>query len=649
MGDLISDSVTSDLFYIPKSEFEFVLDSKLSKIQKAEIIASMCRVNTLYMIANAGSGHIGSSFSSMEIMTWINLFEVEYINPENILENENIFFSSKGHDSPALYNTLIAKGILDFDYIHKLRKIDGLPGHPDINTPYIYTNTGSLGMGVSKAKGMIFANRLRKIEKFVYVLTGDGELQEGQFWESLLSATNNKMYELIVIIDHNKLQSDTFVDNVSSLGDLKLKLISFGFEVFEIDGNEISELANTIKKSKLVLDKPKAIIANTIKGKGVKFMEHSSIDSDTEYYKFHSGAPSNENYLLASEELINYTKHKFQTNLNLELKIEKIESRINISPLNLTKLIPAYSDVLLEVSEQRKDIVVLDADLLIDTGLLKFKDKFTSRFIECGIAEQDMVSQAGGLALSGFLPIVHSFACFLSSRPQEQIYNNSTEKTKIIYVGSLAGILPAGPGHSHQSVRDISIMASIPNLIIIEPSCIEDLNLLFKWVINENNSSCYFRIESIPFENKIKIPSNLELKLGNGISIYNPEKERKNLIIAYGPLFLNIALKVAERLYEETNIPIEVINHPWLNNVDNDWLKKCSYNIDNIFIIDNNYKNGSLGQLFEAKLSECQIDKVKLFHKYVDSIPKSGTAEEVLNFHKLDENSIFFYIKDKIN
>jgi len=649
MGDLISESVTSDLFYIPKSEFDFVLNSKLNKIQKAEIIASMCRVNTLYMIAKAGSGHIGSSFSSMEIMTWINLFEIDYNSPNNINKNTNIFFSSKGHDAPALYNTLLAKGILDFENIHKLRRIDGLPGHPDIMTPYIYTNTGSLGMGVSKAKGMILANRLKQIEKFVYVLTGDGELQEGQFWESLLSATNYKMYELVVIIDHNKLQSDTLVDNVSSLGDLKSKLISFGFQVYSIDGNDISSLAETIEKSKLIKDKPKIIIANTIKGKGVKFMEHTSVDSDTEYYKFHSGAPSNENYLIASEELIKASKILIENRLNQILKIEKVESIINIPSATLTKLIPAYSDVLLEVSESRNDLVVLDADLLIDTGLLKFKEKFPSRFIECGIAEQDMVSQAGGLAISGLLPIVHSFACFLTSRPQEQIYNNSTERTKIIYVGSLAGILPAGPGHSHQSVRDISIMSSIPDLIIVEPSCIEDLKLLFKWAINESQISTYFRIESIPFENFIEFPSNLQLSIGKGISIFNNGIERRNIIISYGPLFLNIAIKIATRLYQEFNINVEVINHPWLNKIDNEWLIETSNNINNIFVIDNNYKNGSLGQLFEAKISECEIDNVKLFHKYVDTIPKSGSADEVLNYHHLDENSIFLFIKGKLS
>ena len=112
---------------------------------------------------------------------------------------------------------------------------------------------------------------------------------------------------------------------------------------------------------------------------------------------------------------------------------------------------------------------MLDADLILDTGLIPFSERFSSRFFECGIAEQDMVSQAGALALKGFLPIAHSFASFLSARPREQIYNNSSEQTKIVYVGSLAGVLPAGPGHSHQAVSDIASLGHIPSLSVLVP------------------------------------------------------------------------------------------------------------------------------------------------------------------------------------
>ena len=205
MGDQVGEAVSGTLYYVPFQEFDRILGLSTSATEKTGIFAAFCRINTLYMIARAGSGHIGSSFSSLDIMSWLLVNEVRTPSKDYFDSPRDIFFSSKGHDAPGLYNVFIGMGRLDFNLIHTLRKMGGLPGHPDISTPNIVTNTGSLGMGVSKAKGMIFANRLLKLTGNVYVLTGDGELQEGQFWESLVSAVNHKMHELVVIWEIWKL------------------------------------------------------------------------------------------------------------------------------------------------------------------------------------------------------------------------------------------------------------------------------------------------------------------------------------------------------------------------------------------------------------------------------------------------------------
>jgi len=291
MGDQVGVGVSGTLFFVPFKEFERVRSLPVGPVEKTSLFAALCRINTLYMVARAGSGHIGSSFSSMDIMSWLHLNELRTSEPDSHNPND-IFFSSKGHDAPALYNIWIGLGRLDFDLIHKLRRLDGLPGHPDVSIPNVVTNTGSLGMGISKAKGMIFANRLQKKTGDVFVLTGDGELQEGQFWESLISASNHKLHELTVVIDHNKLQSDTLVSKVSDLGDLEAKLAAFGWHVSRCDGNDVEAFSKTLASTRRITNKPKFIIADTIKGRGVSFMEHTSIDSDVELYKFHSGAPS---------------------------------------------------------------------------------------------------------------------------------------------------------------------------------------------------------------------------------------------------------------------------------------------------------------------------------------------------------------------
>src|SRR5829696_4591161 len=209
-------------------------------VTRAEAFADACRLNTLYMIAQAGSGHIGTSFSCMDILSWLHLEE---------LGEGDRYFSSKGHDAPGLYAVLIGIGALDFGSIHRLRQLHGLPGHPDVpSTPEVLTNTGSLGMGISKAKGFAHADRAAGRRGEIYVLTGDGELQEGQFWESLGSAANQNLSEITAIVDHNKIQSDTWVSQVSDLGDLEAKARAFGWETARCDGNEISELSSTLRR-----------------------------------------------------------------------------------------------------------------------------------------------------------------------------------------------------------------------------------------------------------------------------------------------------------------------------------------------------------------------------------------------------------------
>ena len=190
-----------NLYYVPLDEidkqasFESSYHKTLTDLRRdsrMRTLANIHRINSLYMIQQAGGGHIGTCFSSAEIVTLLH---------HEILREGDIFFSSKGHDAPLFYSALIAKGIIPFDEIHTLRRPGGLPGHPDIQTSGIFTNTGSLGMGISKAKGMILARRLKNETGNVFVLMGDGELQEGQIWESLAGAVRDKMSELVAIVD----------------------------------------------------------------------------------------------------------------------------------------------------------------------------------------------------------------------------------------------------------------------------------------------------------------------------------------------------------------------------------------------------------------------------------------------------------------
>lgn len=639
MGDLIGNSVSGNLEYIAKDEFVRLLESSIPFIEKCKIYSDYCRINCLFMIALAGSGHIGSSFSSLDIMTYLMLTNLDHIKSYNI-NSPFIFFSSKGHDAPALYSIYTSLGIIDFKKIEKLRKINGLPGHPDVSTEGIFLNTGSLGMGISKAKGLIAANRVQGIKQKIYVLTGDGEIQEGQFWESLISAANHSMHELTVVVDHNKLQSDTFVSEVSDLGDLELKFQAFGWNVARCDGNDFASINDTFALLNRN-NKPTIIIADTIKGKGVSFMEHTSFDSDNELYKFHSGAPDRDSYNNALREL----KEKLeQICTEQSFDLPSLQEMISPNKPSLPKqesLIDHYSNFLSKVGKL-EEIICLDADLVKDTGCLAFKEKYPKRFIECGIAEQDMVSQAGAISAKGLLPIVHSFSCFLSSRPNEQIYNNATEKNKIVYVGSLAGILPGGPGHSHQAVRDIASLSSIPGLTIAEPSCQKELDLICEWAIHDNSKSTYIRLVSIPYNQKYHYSQD-EISPGKGNTLIDG---KDIVIMTYGPLFTNLVYELA--CSSEFKNKIHLINMPWLNVINETWLKEILGNYKKLLIIDNHYSYGGLGTNVFNKLSANNINiESKILG--INEIPICGTNDEVLNYHSLDSDSVACTISSMIN
>ena len=627
-----------DLWYVPYSELLRVRKLDCDKHARTRLFATLCRINTLYMITLAGSGHIGSSFSAMDIVSWLFLNELRLSGGVR-----DIYFSSKGHDAPGLYSVLIGLGLLEFNYLHRLRRLGGLPGHPDISTPFIEANTGSLGMGISKAKGMAIAKRLKGQRANIFVLTGDGELQEGQFWESLPSAVHQRLDEIIVIVDHNKVQSDTYVANVSSLGDLERKFAAFGWHVGRCDGHDLKALSSKISDFGLIHSRPKILIADTVKGRGVSFMEHTAMEKQDELYRFHSGAPDDFAYENAKEELIGDANSQLFELGSSTLKLRGRQRPKKQLSENPQRLINAYAKALVEEAEKEPRIVVLDADLMLDCGLIPFKERFPDRFIECGIAEQDMVSQAGGLALQGKLPIVHSFACFLSTRANEQIYNNASEKTKIIYVGSLAGVLPGGPGHSHQSVRDISAISATPSLTLIQPCNEAEVGKALDYCINESKVSCYLRLSSIPSHIPFDLPNGYRLAYGKGVAIREGDDA---VLFAYGPVLLTEAWKAAHTLESEFGIRVKIINLPWLNYIDTEWLQTAMNGYRLAIALDDHYVRGGQGDMISAKLAtlklrqQCQVLRLGL-----RELPACGSNSEVLSAHKLDAASLVSAIR----
>lgn len=253
------------------------------------------RRDVLTMLHEAKSGHPGGSFSMMEILIalYYNVMNIDPKNPDK--EERDLFVLSKGHCCPALYAVLADKGYFPKSDLKMLRKIESsLQGHPDHNkTKGIDVNSGSLGQGATVSVGLAIGAKRKNNGQKVYVVLGDGECQEGIVWEAAMSAAHYKLDNLTFILDNNGLQIDGKNDEVMSLGDIKAKFSAFGFETFEVDGHNVDEITKALKEE--VVSNPKFILAHTIKGKGVSFMENN--------VGWHGKAPNDEEYEIAMKEL----------------------------------------------------------------------------------------------------------------------------------------------------------------------------------------------------------------------------------------------------------------------------------------------------------------------------------------------------------
>jgi transketolase len=607
-----------ELTWLPVAEFDRIRAGIQDPHLRCRVFAAMSRINTLYMVAAAGSGHLGSSFSATDIVSWLLLEE---------MDEDDVYFSSKGHDAPGLYAALIGLGKLDEDLVHKLRKLGGLPGHPDVHTPHMPFNTGSLGMGISKAKGLILGNRLAGRNQRVFVLTGDGELQEGQNYEALAGAVHAGMGELTVVVDHNKIQSDTWVADVSDLGDLRARFTGFGWGVLRCDGNDVAALDRTFRERvSHYPDRPVVIIADTVKGAGCDRFAATSMGEGEWRYRFHSGAPSKTDYIAARSELI-ATANVFLIEAGLdpiaERQVMVPEPVPAPAPVSLPKV---YGEALTDLAVRAERVVALDADLVLDTGLIPFRDTHPERFIECGIAEQDMVSMASGLAARGFLPFVHSFSCFLHSRPNEQIYNNASEGRKVVYVGSLAGVLPAAPGHSHQAVRDVSAVGAVPGLVVLEPMNAVQTHAAVDYCATTENS-VYLRLVSVPVPQEALDAPAGPLVTGRGEVI---RTGGSIVAIGAGPIVLTELLRAAPAL------DLTVVNLPWLNRIDPGWLTELADGAETIVVVDNHFTHGGQADLVARALLEADLPRVPRFVGIgLTEVPVCGTPDETLAHHDL--------------
>ena len=267
--------------------------------KELERIACNVRKGIVEGTFNAKSGHPGGSLSITEILTYLYFKEMN-IDPANPGKcDRDRFVLSKGHAAPALYSVMAQKGYFPVDELKTLRKVDSrLQGHPSMNyLPGIDISSGSLGQGISAACGMALGAKLKEDAFRVYVVLGDGEIEEGQVWEAAMYASAKKLDNLVAFVDNNNLQIDGTVEEVNSPYPIPEKFSAFGWNVIEINGHNFDEIENALNNAKQTKGMPTAIIAKTVKGKGVSFMENQ--------VNWHGSAPNAEQYEMAMKELDN--------------------------------------------------------------------------------------------------------------------------------------------------------------------------------------------------------------------------------------------------------------------------------------------------------------------------------------------------------
>lgn len=660
-----------------------LIDSRTKKVRKnfstneLKEIANYLRGLGLIAINCAGSGHPGGTLSIIDIVTVLYL-KVANHDPKNPNwdDRDRIIFSA-GHKAPALYLALGISGYFPIEEIVTLRKYTSpFQGHPDWRKlPGVEISTGSLGQGLGIGVGMALAAKLDKKKNKVYVITGDGEWDEGSMWEAALSASHYHLDNLIIIVDRNYLQIDGNTEEVMGLEKLDEKFKSFGFKVFRVDGHNIEKLITTFNKATKVKNKPIVIIAKTIKGKGVSFMENNPA--------WHGVAPKDEQLIEALRELklldkipLEKLKQKaktFQEKINK--KIDSIEPKFSKnyfwnSQLKMRVVMEPTRfgfGRALEKYGNDKRVVCLGLDISESVKIVDFYKKHPDRkerFFSLGIQEQNATTVAAGLAREGKLPVMSTYGVFCSLRNLDQIrttvcYGN----LNVFFGGAHGGISVGADGATHQALEEISVLYYLPNMNLVVPCDSIETEKATKYLLFNLKGPKYLRFarEATPIVTNEKTPfvfgeANVyrfrkeKDNFIDGFDIYLASKyqsEKEDIaIFSCGPELAE-ALRATWILKKEYNLETRVINIHTIKPLDKKIIIKTAKEVK-LIITAEEHQKGGFGSLICSTIMEAGISNVPKFLMIgvEDKFGESGQPWELLKSFALTAE---FIVKKAIN
>lgn len=609
---------------------------KFMNISQLPDIAKYIRRLILTSTTTAGSGHPTSSLSAVELMTALffgGIFRTDIKNPE-YHNNDRLIFS-KGHASPLLYALYTAAGVVrEDDLINGLRKFKSqFQGHPMPDFPYTEAATGSLGQGLSVGVGMALnAKYLQKLPYKTYVLLGDSEMAEGSVWEALQSAAYYKLDNLVGILDVNRLgqRGETMLGYDTDT--YQKRIASFGWETRCIDGHSLTEVFSAYQDAQKTKGKPFMIIAKTVKGKGVSFLENKE--------GWHGKALSEKECEDALREIgtCDGIRGKIQKPNRVRVRMSKEKKILPVSYRIGLLVAPrmACASALVRLYPKYPAIAVLDAEVGNSTHMELFEKKYPNRFFQMFIAEQHMVGVALGLAQRGNIPFVATFAAFLT-RAHDQLRMAQYSDANIKCVGTHAGVSIGQDGPSQMGLEDIALFRSLFGSVVLYPSDAVSAEKLTEVAIYTKGIAY---IRATRMDVPVIYKNNEKFPIGGSKVIRQGEHDHITIVAA--GVTLHSALSAYDEL-QKSGVSVRVIDLYSIKPIDEKTLQKAAQETKAFVIVEDHVAEGGIGEAVCGALSGLPV---RICTLSVKKIPRSGTPQELFDYEDISKDAIVKKVKE---
>jgi transketolase len=593
-----------------------------TKVALYRDLARQLRVDSIRCSTAAGSGHPTSSLSAADLIAVLLAGHLRYDfgQPDNPANDHLIF--SKGHASPLVYAMFKAVGAINDDELMTFRKLGSrLEGHPTPILPWVDVATGSLGQGLPIGVGVALAGkRVLEAPYRVWVLVGDSETAEGSIWEAFDHAGHEGLANLTAIVDVNRLGQRGPTELEWDMGAYAARVRAFGVDPIVIDGHDLAEIDDALARARSAI-RPTAVLARTVKGKGVSFIENKegwhgkALDPEQAKQAIAElGEARSRTFPVAKPERWDRPSMQRTGSLALKTYTEPIATR------------KAYGEALAALGAARKDVVVLDAEVSNSTHAEDFKKTAPERFFEMYIAEQQMVASAVGMQVVGLVPFASTFAAFFT-RAYDFIRMAAISRARIRLVGSHAGVSIGEDGPSQMGLEDLAMMRAVCGSTVLYPS---DGNQTAKLVAQMADRDGITYLRTTREKTPIVYDKGESFPIGGSKVVRGGSNKDRATIVAAG-ITLHEALKAVDVLAQE-DIAVRVIDLYTLKPIDAETLADAARATGGrIVVVEDHWVEGGIGDAVLAALAEKGLRDLHFRHLAVRKMPGSGKPAEMLD------------------